>query len=127
MRVLLVRLRPLGDVVFTTPLLSALRRHYPEAHISYVVEPDAAPIVEVGPDQTREVRVLVSDHGKSRGPTTPIKFHIRDVATGERASHHAIGVPTMSRITVTVAASLAVSAMAARSSAENTAARYSVW
>jgi cytochrome c oxidase accessory protein FixG len=48
--------------------------------------PDAAPIVEVGPDQTREVRVLVSDHGKSRGPTTPIKFHIRDVVTGERAS-----------------------------------------
>lgn len=49
MRVLLVRLRPLGDVVFTTPLLSALRRHYPEAHISYVVEPDAAPIVETNP------------------------------------------------------------------------------
>jgi lipopolysaccharide heptosyltransferase II len=48
-RILLVRLRPLGDVVFTTPLLSALRRHYPEAHISYVVEPDAAPIVEGNP------------------------------------------------------------------------------
>jgi len=41
-RILLVRLRPIGDVVFTTPLLSALRRHYPEAHIAYVVEPDAA-------------------------------------------------------------------------------------
>ena len=49
MRILLVRLRPIGDVVFTTPLLSALRRHYPEAHISYVVEPDAAPIVEANP------------------------------------------------------------------------------
>ena len=49
MRILLVRLRPIGDVVFTTPLLSALRRHYPEAHIAYVVEPDAAPIVEANP------------------------------------------------------------------------------
>ncbi len=49
MRILLVRLRPLGDVVFTTPLLSALRRHYPEAHLSYVVEPDAAAIVETNP------------------------------------------------------------------------------
>jgi lipopolysaccharide heptosyltransferase II len=48
-RILLVRLRPIGDVVFTTPLLSALRRHYPEAHIAYVVEPDAAPIVEANP------------------------------------------------------------------------------
>jgi len=48
-RILLVRLRPIGDVVFTTPLLSALRRHDPEAHISYVVEPDAASIVENNP------------------------------------------------------------------------------
>jgi len=45
-RILLVRLRPIGDVVFTTPLLGALRRHFPAAHIAYVVEPDAAPIVE---------------------------------------------------------------------------------
>ncbi|HVQ16560.1 MAG TPA: glycosyltransferase family 9 protein [Vicinamibacterales bacterium] len=49
MRILLVRLRPVGDVVFTTPLLSALRRHYSEAHIAYVVEPDAALIVEGNP------------------------------------------------------------------------------
>ena len=49
MRILLVRLRLIGDVVFTTPLLSALRRQYPEAHVSYVVEPDAAPIVEGNP------------------------------------------------------------------------------
>ena len=46
MRILLVRLRPIGDVVFTTPLLGALRRHFPTAHIAYVVEADAAPIVE---------------------------------------------------------------------------------
>jgi lipopolysaccharide heptosyltransferase II len=45
-RILLVRLRPVGDVVFTTPLLSALHRHHPEAHISYVVEPGSATIVE---------------------------------------------------------------------------------
>ena len=49
MRILLVRLRPIGDVVFTTPLLSALRRHYPDAHLTYAVEPDAAPIVEGNP------------------------------------------------------------------------------
>jgi len=48
-RLLLVRLRPVGDVVFTTPLLSALRRHYSDAHIAYVVEPGSAPIVERNP------------------------------------------------------------------------------
>lgn len=49
MRILLVRLRLIGDVVFTTPLLRALRRHYPAARLSYVVEPAAAPVVLQSP------------------------------------------------------------------------------
>jgi len=44
-RILLVRLRQIGDVVFTTPGVHALRRRFPDAHLSYVVEPAAAPIV----------------------------------------------------------------------------------
>jgi lipopolysaccharide heptosyltransferase II len=64
-RILLVRLRPIGDVVFTTPLLSALRRHYSEAHLSYVVEPDAAPIVEGNP-HINELIVVPRRRGLSR-------------------------------------------------------------
>jgi lipopolysaccharide heptosyltransferase II len=64
-RVLLVRLRPIGDVVFTTPLLSALRRHHPDAHLTYVVEPDAAPIVEGNP-HIHEVIVVPRSRGVSR-------------------------------------------------------------
>ena len=45
MEILLIRLRLVGDVVFTTPAVRALRRRYPEARISYLVEPAAAPIV----------------------------------------------------------------------------------
>jgi predicted lipopolysaccharide heptosyltransferase III len=48
-RILLIRLRLIGDVVFTTPLIQALRRHFPEAHLSYVVEPPALPIVSGNP------------------------------------------------------------------------------
>jgi lipopolysaccharide heptosyltransferase II len=48
-RVLLVRLRLLGDVVFTTPLIRALRRTYPDAHLSYVVEEAAAPVLRGNP------------------------------------------------------------------------------
>ncbi len=44
-RILLVRLREIGDVVFTTPAVQALRHHFPHAHISYLVEPSAAPVV----------------------------------------------------------------------------------
>jgi lipopolysaccharide heptosyltransferase II len=64
-RILLVRLRPLGDVVFTTPLLSALRRHYPDAHMTYLVEPDAAPIVEGNP-HVNEVIAVPRRRGLSR-------------------------------------------------------------
>ena len=49
MKILVVRLRLIGDVVLTTPLLRALRRRYPDAHMTYVVEPAAAPIVSGNP------------------------------------------------------------------------------
>src|SRR4051812_13667357 len=49
MRILLVRLRLIGDVVLTTPLLRALRHRYPDAQLTYLVEPSAAPIVRGNP------------------------------------------------------------------------------
>jgi predicted lipopolysaccharide heptosyltransferase III len=49
MRILLVRLRQIGDVAFTTPAIHALRQRFPDAHLSYVVEPAAAPIVVNNP------------------------------------------------------------------------------
>lgn len=45
MNILVVRLRLIGDVVFTTPAVHALRRRWPDAHITYVVEAAAAPVV----------------------------------------------------------------------------------
>ncbi len=44
-RILLVRLRQIGDVVFTTPAIGGLRRAFPQAHLAYLVEPAAAPVV----------------------------------------------------------------------------------
>ena len=45
MKILLVRLRQIGDVVFTTPAVRAIRQRFPAAHLSYLVEPAARPIV----------------------------------------------------------------------------------
>ena len=45
-RVLLVRLGALGDVVRTMPAVAALRRLRPEAHLTWLVEEAAAPILE---------------------------------------------------------------------------------
>jgi lipopolysaccharide heptosyltransferase II len=63
-KILLVRLRLVGDVVFTTPLISALRRRYPEAHLTYLVEPAAAPIVQHNPHLTD---VIVAPHRRGLG------------------------------------------------------------
>jgi lipopolysaccharide heptosyltransferase II len=49
MRILLVRLRQIGDVVFTTPAIHALRQEFPHAHLTYLVEPAAAPVVICNP------------------------------------------------------------------------------
>ena len=45
-----MRLRLVGDVVFTTPAIRALRRRFPDAAITYVVERPAAPVVRHHPD-----------------------------------------------------------------------------
>jgi lipopolysaccharide heptosyltransferase II len=44
-RVLLVRLRLIGDVVFTTPAVTAIREAFPDADLTYLVEPSAAAVV----------------------------------------------------------------------------------
>ena len=45
MKILLIRLRLIGDVVFTTPMPRALKRAFPDSHLAYLVEPEAAPVV----------------------------------------------------------------------------------
>ena len=50
MKVLLIRLRLIGDVVFTTPIPRALKRAFPGAHITYLVEQPAAPVVAGNPN-----------------------------------------------------------------------------
>lgn len=65
MKILLVRLRLVGDVVFTTPLIRALRRQFPDAHLSYAVEPVAAPVVQGNP-HLNEVIVLPQARGLTR-------------------------------------------------------------
>jgi ADP-heptose:LPS heptosyltransferase len=39
----------IGDVVFTTPAIRAIRRRLPDCHLAYLVEPEAAPVVAGNP------------------------------------------------------------------------------
>jgi lipopolysaccharide heptosyltransferase II len=65
MRILLIRLRLIGDVVFTTPIPRALKRAFPDAHLSYVVEEQAAPVVAGNP-HLDEVIVVRRPRGIAR-------------------------------------------------------------
>ena len=65
MKILLVRLRLIGDVVLTTPVLRALRRIRPDAHLTYLVEPLAAPVVQTNP-HLDEVLVIPKRSGLLR-------------------------------------------------------------
>jgi lipopolysaccharide heptosyltransferase II len=48
-KILLIRLRLIGDVVFTTPIPRALKRAFPASRITYLVERHAAAVVERNP------------------------------------------------------------------------------
>jgi hypothetical protein len=75
LRILLVRLRQIGDVVFTTPAIHALRRRFPDAQLSYIVEPAAAPVVLHNPHLND---VIVA-------PRVPgLRGMLADVALGRR-------------------------------------------
>jgi len=49
MRILIVRLRALGDVILTTPAVEAVRRAYPDAELEWVADDLIAPILEGNP------------------------------------------------------------------------------
>ncbi len=49
MNILIVKLSAVGDVIHTLPSLAALRRRFPEAHISWVVEEAAADLLRDHP------------------------------------------------------------------------------
>jgi lipopolysaccharide heptosyltransferase II len=68
-------LREIGDVVFTTPAVHAIRRQFPSSHLTYIVEPAAAPVVAHNP-HINELIVAPRRHG--------IAGFARDVALGRR-------------------------------------------
>lgn len=48
-RILVVRLSAIGDIVFASPLVSALRRACPEGHIAWLVQPECRALLDYHP------------------------------------------------------------------------------
>jgi lipopolysaccharide heptosyltransferase I len=68
--ILIVKLSAIGDVVHTLPALNAIRRHFPQAHITWLVEAAAADLLI---DHPALDRVLISRR----------KQWIRDIKRGD--------------------------------------------
>ena len=79
MNILLIRLRLIGDVVFTTPIPRALKQGFPGARVAYVVEPAAAPVVTGNP----HIDELIVTTPPSGGP----RRILADVALARRLRH----------------------------------------
>ena len=47
--ILLIKPSSLGDIVLALPALSALRRSFPQARISWLIRPEFAPLIEGHP------------------------------------------------------------------------------
>jgi lipopolysaccharide heptosyltransferase II len=64
-KILLIRLRLIGDAVLTTPAIRAIRRARPDAFLAYLVEPQAAAVVARNP-HLDDVIVAPLEHGIRR-------------------------------------------------------------
>ena len=111
LKILLIRLRLIGDVVLTTPIIRALRRAYPDARLVYVVEPHAAAVVQGNP-HLDEVLVAPLESGVARWRTDArLAWQLRrerfDIAVdfhgGPRSSLLALASGARRRIGYTVA------------------------
>ena len=61
-RILAVRLGAMGDIIHTLPAVAALKRGHPGSHVTWVVEPQWAPLLEGNPFVDR-VLLLRRDSG----------------------------------------------------------------
>ena len=66
MNILIIKLSAIGDVIHTLPALNAIRKQYPKAHITWLVEEDASSLIE---DHKTLDRILISKRKKCRSST----------------------------------------------------------
>ena len=78
-RILITRLRFIGDVVLTTPVIRALRKRYPASEIFYLAEHGPVDILDGHPDLNGLIRL---DRARIDGLPSVARFmaHIRFLA-----------------------------------------------
>ncbi len=105
-RILVIRLDRLGDVILSTPVLEALRHHFPHAFIAMMVRPVCRDVVD-GHPYLNDV-ILYEKEGAQRGVIGTIRFARRlrryefDTALVLHPSNRSHWIPWLARIPVRV-------------------------
>jgi len=68
----------IGDAVMTQPALSALRDFFPAAHVDYIVNKTAYPVIEGNPDATRVIPFFSNGTFLSSGTLAELRRMVRD-------------------------------------------------
>lgn len=61
-KILLIRLRRIGDIIMTTPAISALKKAFPQASMTYIVEEPYRRLVEGNPNLDRVIAIDKKQH-----------------------------------------------------------------
>lgn len=90
-RIVLIKPCCIGDVVFATPLLAALRRAFPDAHITWMINAAIAPVLHEHPHLNAVIEV-----GNTANPAAPRRL-LSFVRQLRRLRADAVFVPDRSR------------------------------
>jgi lipopolysaccharide heptosyltransferase II len=71
-KILVVNVNWIGDVLFSTPAIRALRKHYPEAHIACMVVPRCREVLELNPNINE--LIIYDEKGEYKGLTGKMKL-----------------------------------------------------
>ena len=71
-RILIVNVNWIGDVLFSTPAIRALRKHFPEAHIACMVVPRCKEVLELNPHLNE--LIIYDEKGENKGLMGKLKI-----------------------------------------------------
>ena len=71
-KILIVRLRSIGDVLFTLPAVNCVRQNFPEAHISFLAHQSCAPLLK-GFEAVNEVIGLDREVYRGKNPAAMVR------------------------------------------------------
>ena len=89
MRILIVKLSAIGDVVHTLPAACLLRKRFPDAHISWVVDPRARQLLESSPviDEVIEFDTRAVQKGLVNGSApNGLRTQLKNLRAGAKAN-----------------------------------------